>query len=332
MIEIAYKFVLNFWSFLNKMAVYIIIGLLIAGILKYFLPDDFIRKHLGNPNSTSVIKSVLFGIPLPICSCSVIPIGVSLKKSGASSASVLSFLIATPVTGIDSILVTYGVFGGIFTAFRVISSVFISLFAGILGNALIKENVDVKEKRRVRKRAKKKDIKTAIKEILSYSFNELLSPLAKPLLYGIILGAIISLIPIDISAYIDNLFLQYILVLLVSVPIYVCSISSIPIALSLLSIGFSPGSALIFLTAGPATNIVTITTIYKIFGKRALAIYLSSIILGSFLFAFLFDYFVGEIGVKTTIEAAHHLHISEIFAVILLILIIYHIIIQYNIK
>ncbi|XRO75726.1 permease [Methanocaldococcus sp. 28A] len=96
MLHIIYKFFINFWNFLNELAVYIIIGLLIAGILKYFLPDDLIRKHLGNPTTSSVVKSVLFGIPLPICSCSVISIGVSLKKSGASSASVLSFLIATP--------------------------------------------------------------------------------------------------------------------------------------------------------------------------------------------------------------------------------------------
>ncbi|AIJ05939.1 permease [Methanocaldococcus bathoardescens] len=330
MLQIVYKFLLNFWNFLNELAVYIIIGLLIAGILKYFLPDDFIRKHLGSSTSLSVIKSVLFGIPLPICSCSVIPIGVSLKKSGASSASVLSFLIATPVTGIDSIFVTYAVFGGIFTAFRVLSSVFISLFAGILGNIFIKENEEVKEKRKVKRKIKKKNLKNAIKEIINYSFNELFSPLAKPLLYGIILGAIISLIPIDISSYVDNLFLQYILVLLLSVPIYVCSISSIPIALSLISIGFSPGSALIFLTTGPATNIVTMTTIYEIFGKKALAIYLSSIIIGSFLFAFLFDYLIGDIGVKTAIITPHHLHISEIFALILLILIIYHLIKQWK--
>ncbi|XRP96264.1 permease [Methanocaldococcus sp. 16A] len=331
MLHIIYKFFINFWNFLNDLAIYIIIGLLIAGILKYFLPDDLIRKHLGNPTTSSVVKSVIFGIPLPICSCSVIPIGVSLKRSGANTASVLSFLIATPVTGIDSILVTYGVFGGIFTAFRVLSSVFISLFAGILGNIFIKEeNEEIIRKRKVKKRKKKKNLKNAIKEIINYSFNELFSPLAKPLLYGIILGAIISLIPIDISSYVDNLFLQYILVLLLSIPIYVCSISSIPIALSLIKIGFSPGSALIFLTAGPATNIVTMTTIYEIFGKKALAIYLSSIIIGSFLFAFLFDYLIGDIGVKTPISVSHHLHISEIFAVILIILITYHLVKQWK--
>ena len=331
MLQIIYKFLLNFWNFLNELAIYIIMGLLIAGIVKYFLPDDFIRKHLGSSKSSSVIKSVLLGIPLPICSCSVIPIGVSLKKSGASTASVLSFLIATPVTGIDSILVTYGVFGGVFTAFRVLSSVFISLFAGILGNMFIKDHEKSIRKRKIKRRVKKRDLKNAIKEIFNYSFNELFSPLAKPLLYGITLGALISLMPVNALNVVDNLFLQYILVLLISIPIYVCSISSIPIALSLITVGFSPGSALIFLTAGPATNTVTITTIYEIFGKKALAIYLFSIITGSFLFAFLFDYFIGDVGVKT-VSMSHHLHVSEVFAVILLILIAYHLIKQWKSK
>jgi uncharacterized membrane protein YraQ (UPF0718 family) len=331
MFSIIYQFLLNFWNFLNELAVYIIIGLLIAGVVKYLLPDDFIRKHLGTPKSSSVIKSVLFGIPLPICSCSVIPIGVSLKKSGASSASVLSFLIATPVTGVDSILVTYGVFGGIFTAFRVISSVFISLFAGMLGNVFIKEHEKAITKRKLKRRAKKRDLKNAVREIFNYSFNELFSPLAKPLLYGIALGALISLLPVDVLSHVDNLFLQYVLVLFLSIPIYVCSMSSIPIALSLITVGFSPGSALIFLTAGPATNTVTITTIYEIFGKKALVIYLFSIITGSFLFAFLFDYFIGDVGIKT-VSISHHLHVNEIFAIVLLILIAYHLIKQWKSK
>lgn len=124
----------NFLNLLNEFSIYILIGLLFAGILKQIVPDDFIIKHLGKGNVNSVVKATIFGIPLPICSCSVIPLAQSLRKEGASKGAVQSFLISTPITGVDSILATFSFFGLVFTVYRVISSIIIAIGVGIFQN------------------------------------------------------------------------------------------------------------------------------------------------------------------------------------------------------
>ena len=123
----------------NAMAPYILFGLIFAGILHEFVPDTLVTKHLGKDNIFSVLKATIFGVPLPVCSCGVIPLATSIKKSGASKGSTLSFLISTPITGVDSILATYGIFGWIFTIYRVVTSMIIAMVAGILTNIFDKE-------------------------------------------------------------------------------------------------------------------------------------------------------------------------------------------------
>ena len=91
----------------NAMAPYILFGLIFAGILHELVPDSIVKNHLGKSSILSVIKATLFGVPLPVCSCGVVPLATSIKKSGASNGSTLSFLISTPITGVDSILATY---------------------------------------------------------------------------------------------------------------------------------------------------------------------------------------------------------------------------------
>ena len=124
----------NFLLLLDAMSIYLLVGLLLAGILKQIIPDDFISKHLGKSSIGSVIKATIFGIPLPICSCSVIPLAQSLRKEGASKGAVQSFLISTPITGVDSILATFSFFGLIFTLFRVLSSIIIAIIVGLIQN------------------------------------------------------------------------------------------------------------------------------------------------------------------------------------------------------
>ena len=132
------------WQLSTAMAPYILFGLLFAGILHELVPEGIVTKHLGKENITSVVKSTLFGIPLPVCSCGVIPLATSIKKSGASKGATLSFLISTPITGVDSIMATYGIFGWIFTIYRAITSMIIAMFAGILTN-IFDKNDDTKE-------------------------------------------------------------------------------------------------------------------------------------------------------------------------------------------
>lgn len=309
--ELFLQFLNNFWILLNSIAFFILFGVFIAGVFKLLLPDAFIKKHLGQHRFITNIKAALLGIPLPLCSCSVIPFVSALKKSGASTSAIQTFLISTPITGADSIMATYGVFGWVFTLYRVISSVIIALFAGFLTLLLVKEKKLPEELTTTSattkpplnfkpggkplniKIVKAEDKKNILRQILSYAFDDIFKDIARALLIGLVLGAlIVTFIPDNLSDFISsNLLLNYVLVLLVSMPLYVCATASIPLGISLLSAGFSPGAAFIFLTAGPATNMITMSVVLKTLGKTSLVIYLSSVIGGSLVFAYFFDSF-----------------------------------------
>ncbi|MCK5813761.1 MAG: SO_0444 family Cu/Zn efflux transporter [Cocleimonas sp.] len=313
--ELFLEFLYNFWALLNSIAVFILIGVVIAGVFKLLLPDAFVKKHLGQHNFTANIKAAVLGIPLPLCSCSVIPFISALRKSGASKSATQTFLIATPITGADSIMATYGVFGWVFTLYRVISSVVIALIAGLLTLLFVKEDdisptekpkysrIDPKNKPPLVaypvgkplniKVVKAEDQQGKVQQILSYAFDDIYKDIAKSLMIGIIIGAlIVTFMPENLSDYISSsVFLNYALVLAISMPLYVCATASIPLGLSLLAAGFSPGAAFIFLTAGPATNTITMSVVLKTLGKTSLIIYLSSVLIGSLLFGFLFDSF-----------------------------------------
>ncbi len=137
------EFFNNYFLLIDAMSIYIMLGLFFAGILKQIIPNDFVSKNLGNDSTGSVVKATLFGIPLPVCSCSVIPIAQGLKKEGASKGAVQSFLISTPITGVDSILATFSFFGLVFTIFRVVSSVIIAICVGLIQNFV--ENEEIKK-------------------------------------------------------------------------------------------------------------------------------------------------------------------------------------------
>ncbi len=321
--ELFLEFLYNFWALLNSIAVFILIGVIVAGIFKHFLPDSFIKKHLGQHNFIANIKAALLGIPLPLCSCSVIPFISALRKGGASKSAIQTFLIATPITGADSILATYGVFGWVFTLYRLISSVFIALMAGLFTLFLVKEKQEeINHKDNTSnstkytpldpsnkppfaypvgkplkiKVVKAEDKASILQKILSYAFDDIYKDIAKSLMIGIIIGAlIVTFMPDNLSDYISSsLILNYILVLAISMPLYVCATASIPLGLSLLAAGFSPGAAFIFLTAGPATNTITMSVVLKTLGKTSLIIYLSSVLIGSLLFGLLFDSFFSQ--------------------------------------
>ncbi len=284
------------WILLLEMSPYLLFGFLIAGFLHTILDKSFIYRHLSGKNSFSIIKATLMGIPLPVCSCGVIPIAAHLKKNGAGKGSVLAFLISTPTSGIDSILATYALMGPIFAILRPIASFFGGFLAGILSNNIDKTpemeekddcdicESDIKEK--------EKGFFGKTKEIIRYGFVDLIEDTGKWLVIGIVAGGLISaLLPQSIiEIYLSNTFLSYILMIIIAIPLYVCATGSIPIAASLILKGLSPGAALIFLIAGPATNTATISFIYGKFGKKTFIIYLFSIIITGLLFGILFDY------------------------------------------
>ncbi len=309
--EILTAFFNSFWLLSGAMAFYILFGLFFAGILHEIVPSDFVQKHLGKGNFLSVLKSTLFGIPLPVCSCGVIPLATALKKEGASKGAVLAFLISTPITGIDSILATFGIFGFVFTLYRVVTSVVIAFFAGIFSNIFDKE-------KRTRAKfslfnnpktavsftplkfdTKKREIKKrfSFKNALYYGFVTLFGDIAKPLFWGLVIGAVITvIIPENMSELLGlHRWIGYVGAISIAVPMYICATSSLPIAASLVLSGVSMGAAFVFLSAGPATNTVTMGVVKKMLGSKSLFIYLSVISIGSVVFGLMLDALFGSL-------------------------------------
>jgi hypothetical protein len=324
----------------NAMAPYILFGLLFAGVLHELVPESLVTKHLGKENIWSVVKSTLFGIPLPVCSCGVIPLATGIKKSGASKGATLSFLISTPITGVDSILATYGIFGWIFTLYRAITSMFIAMVAGVLTNIFDKDEMTAttimdsttvetnssccSSEQSCCSSGSEKEEKKGFSLIgaLRYGFVTLLGDIAKPLLWGLILGALITvLIPKNLSdILIEYSWLSYVIVIIIAIPMYVCATASLPIAAGLMLSGVSAGAAFVFLSAGPATNTVTIGVVKKMLGTRSLVIYLGSIIIGSVLFGLGLDYLFlsSNIDPQSLINIDEEVGFISIFASILL--------------
>lgn len=333
--DLAINFANNFLVLLDAFSVYVIIGLFIAGILKQIVPDDFVSSHLGKDSTSSVVKATLFGIPLPVCSCSVIPLAQGLRKEGASKGAVQSFLISTPITGVDSILATYSLFGFVFTAFRVVSSIVIAITVGLVQNFFEKESKN-KVEEKVEETSccssssccdSKDEKKTfSIIKVFKYGYGTLFSDMAKALLIGLILGALfITFMPEEYSKILfDNEFLTYIVVMLFAMPLYTCATASLPIAAALMMQGMSPGAVFIFLTAGPATSAVTMSIVYKMLGKKSLIIYLITIFVLALIFGMAYDTFLGELSLLNVSMIHEESSLLESLASLLMLLLIFY--------
>ncbi|MBN1282943.1 MAG: SO_0444 family Cu/Zn efflux transporter [Proteobacteria bacterium] len=315
-------------SLLYQMAPYLLFGFFFAGILHAFISLEWIARHLGKSGIGSVVKSVVLGIPLPLCSCGVIPAAMMLNKKGASRGSVVSFLIATPITGVDSILATYSLMGLFFTVFRVISSAVTAIVAGIMGNLFLatrheplaqgpdlsKEGERCRvcghEGHEINERARCEKPQWwrmgRIYEMIRYAFGELLADIWRWLVVGLLIGGIISYAVPDelITRYLGSPFLSMIVMLLVGIPMYVCSTGSLPIAAALMLKGMSPGAAMVFLLAGPATNAVTITVVAKELGRGAASIYVATIAVMSVAFGFALNWLWYGAGMSA--QVVHH--------------------------
>ena len=302
----------------KEMAPWLLFGLVFAGLLKVYFPQKHIDKYLGKPNAKSAVNASLLGVPMPLCSCGVIPTGISFFKNGASRGATNSFLISTPQTGVDSIFATYSMLGWPFAVLRPIVAFTTGIFGGILTNWLIKEpskpivpvnllfaglKLDVKKAGKAEaicddvdcgcRTSPRKESHSLIKAA-NYAFVELLQDISKWLILGFMAAALISvLLPDDFfSMFRGYGIFEILIILAASVPIYVCATGSIPIAAVLLMKGVSPGAALVFMMAGPATNVATITVIGKTMGRKSMFIYLGSIIGGAIFFGLLTNWLI----------------------------------------
>lgn len=273
------------------MAPWLLLGFLIAGILHVYFPQGKINRLLGSSNMKSVFRAALIGIPLPLCSCGVIPTGISIHKKGASKGAAISFLISTPQTGIDSIMVTYSLLGLPFAIIRPIIALITGIFGGTVTNKL-EPSLAVKPFDDLAITSEKDEKKkNPVIETFRYAFIEFMEDIAKWLIIGLLIAALIAVfVPDDFFAtYIHNDLLGMLIILAASIPIYVCATSSVPIAAVLIMKGVSPGAALVFLMAGPATNAATISVIGNSMDRKTLFIYLITLITGALLSGLFID-------------------------------------------
>lgn len=291
------EFFVTLWDLTLEMAPYLLLGFLIAGLLNGLFSKEWLQRQLGKPGWGSSIKAALFGVPLPLCSCGVIPTGVSLHKKGASKGATTSFLISTPQTGIDSILITYGLMGWAYAVVRPI----IAFITGILGGFFVdnfdKTSTAMNDAQCCDDCAVDSTQQHWFDRIFKYAFVEFLQDISRWLILGLVLASVISmLVPEQFfeKGILSEPIVSMLLVLLASIPLYVCATGSVPIAAVLLMKGISPGAAIVFLMAGPATNIATFTVIWNAIGKRMTIIYLASIILGALSFGIIIDYLLPE--------------------------------------
>ena len=285
----------QFIHLISEMAPYLLLGFFLAGLMHAFIPSNFYGKYLSANNFRSVINAALFGIPLPLCSCGVIPTAMSLRKEGASKGAVVSFLIATPQTGIDSIIATYGLMGLPFAIIRPIAA----LVTAIFGGAAVRDRNADKAVLDTEKQAignashkhhhEKEGGKSFGKKLLSaleYAFITMMEDIGKWLIIGLLVAALITIfVPTEwFAIFKGNTFASMLLVLCIAIPMYICATGSIPIAVALMMKGLTPGAALVLLMAGPACNIASILVVQKSLGTRTLLSYLLSIIVGAVLF------------------------------------------------
>ena len=298
----AQDYITPFVYLLEEMAPYLLLGFLIAGLLHAFVPQGLYRKWLSGNDLKSVLLSIAFGVPLPLCSCGVIPTAVGMRKDGASKGATTAFLIATPQTGVDSIAATWSVLGLPFAILRPVAALVTGFVGGMATSRLDPDSAP--QEMTCMTEEKKLNFWEKCIEALKYGFVQMPQDIGRWLVLGLILAGLITIfVPDDFFAsHLDSMALSYLLILAVSVPMYVCATGSIPVAAALILKGLSPGAALVFLMAGPATNIASMLVLGKTLGRKSLIIYLVSIIAGAVLFGLGVDFllprewFTGVVG------------------------------------
>ncbi len=290
------EFILNIllesWELLNEMSPYLLLGFLLAGLMHVYVPHTLYNRHLGSNNMHSVLLAALIGIPLPLCSCGVIPTAMGLKRHGASKGATVSFLTATPQTGIDSIIATYSLMGLPFALIRPIAALITALFGGWMTNLC--DNTTSETYAPVEKQEESKGKTSTLKsirEVFQYAFVEMMEDIGKWLVVGLLIAGIITAAIPDswFGIFQGSSFYSILFVLLFSIPMYLCATGSIPIAVALMLKGLTPGAAFVLLMAGPASNAASILVIRQILGRRTMLTYLCSIILSAICFGLLID-------------------------------------------
>lgn len=302
------------WYLLREASVYMLFGLLVGGLLKAFLSADTVARHLGSGKYRSVFKAALLGIPIPLCSCGVLPAAAALKKQGANTGATTAFLISTPESGVDSISITYALLDPLMTVARPLAAFITAFVAGISENLVDPPQAPSAPQpgpgfpmaRRSGTPGPAEDIARhrlpwkKIADGMRYAVGELWGDLAVWFFTGLLIAGVITVLVPDrlISAYLGGGFGSMLLMLAFGIPLYICATASTPIAAALILKGVSPGAALVFLLVGPATNITSLAVLLRILGKRATVIYLTAIAVVSVLCGLALDRVYAGLGIE----------------------------------
>ena len=284
MIDVLIRIAQESWIVLGDMAPYLLFGFLIAGILSVCFSPAFVERHFGGQGYGPVVKAAILGVPLPLCSCGVIPVSASLRRHGASRAATTSFLLSTPQTGVDSIAITFALLGTVFAVFRPV----VALVTGLLGGLLVMlfdradgnhSHGEPHPARCAESCCTGRHDRNIVWHALEYGFVTLPRDIGVALLVGVAIAGVIAVFvqANQWQAYLGGGILSILLAMAVGVPLYVCASASVPIAAGLMHAGASPGATLAFLIAGPATNAATIATVWKVLGRRTAVLYLLTI-------------------------------------------------------
>ncbi|MEG2062777.1 MAG: permease [Kiritimatiellia bacterium] len=274
------QLLLSFYDTVLKMSPWLLFGFFAAGMLSLFFSPEFVSQRLGKRAGwRAIVWAVALGVPLPLCSCGVLPVTAGLRKGGAGKGACAAFLISTPQTGVDSFFATASLLGWAFALIRPLMATLTGLVGGVLVDRLDREPppVAVTAQSVVGKKA---PWRVQFRGAMRYGFGLLFGDIAPALLLGLILSALIMvLIPANFFDHpiLGSDWVAFPLMLLIGIPLYVCSTASIPVALALMAKGISPGAALVFLIVGPAMNGASVTMLFNLLGKACTAIHLSVI-------------------------------------------------------
>ncbi|MFA5292556.1 MAG: permease [Phycisphaerae bacterium] len=295
MINFLQSLLADLWAIVGQMSPYLLFGFAVAGILKVLIPTSFVQKHLGGKGIWPIFKSSLFGVPLPLCSCGVIPVAMSLRKRGASKGATIAFLLSTPQTGVDSILVTWALLGPVFMIARPVIALITGIFGGVAVDLFDHKDSAIAE---TDDEEDSSENKSKLITGFRHAFIVLPRDIGAAMLIGLVIAAIISVaVPDDFFANkIGTGISAMILMMFVGIPLYVCATASVPIAAALIAKGLSPGAALVFLMTGPATNAAGFVMIWKILGNKTAIIYIITVAICALVSGLLLDVMFTDLG------------------------------------
>lgn len=329
----------NFVGLFMESAPWLLLGLLIAGIMHELVPVSLLQKHMGNSSMAAIVKSAVIGAPLPLCSCGVIPAAVGLRRSGASKPATVSFLVSTPETGVDSVSVSYALLGPVFAIVRPVVAILSAIYAGILVRLFAVEEASTLQPASTSACCSQKPapnaedsccdsepvqssccalekpegagtkFKNKLSDVLSYASGNLLDDIMIWLLIGLGLAAVIQTwVPTDFLTQWGDGLVAMLVMALIGIPMYICATASTPIAVGFLAAGLSPGAVLVFLMAGPATNISTMGMIMQEMGRRTLALYLFAVMSASIAAGYGLNALVSAWGLSGYVSGAAQAH------------------------